>query len=148
MPKRSSSKRWLKEHFKDPNLGALSGPVAYFNSPILTQISKFAIFATFETIGLFFGHQMLAGPNMVLRKSLWEKVKNDVCMFEKDVHEDFDLSTHLAKIAKIKYDWYFGIRTTRGRWLKIFTEYIARFIKMLISHKLKPASFSNKHQFK
>jgi len=128
----------IKEHFKNSDLGALSGPVAYFNLPILTQVSRFATFVTFETIGLFFGHQMLAGPNMILRKSLWEKVKNNVCMFDKDVHEDFDLSIHLSAITKIKYDWDLGIKSTRGRWIKYFTEYLARLIKMFVSHKLKP----------
>ena len=129
----------IKEQFKDPNLGALSGPVAYFDLPILTQVSRFVTFAIFETIGLFFGHPMLAGPNMILRKSLWEKVKNDICMLDKDVHEDIDFSIHFAKITKIKYDWNFCIKTARGRWIKIFTEYIARLIKMFLSHKLNSA---------
>ena len=129
----------IKEHFKDPNLGTLSGPAAYFGTPIFSEISKFGTFLVFQGIGLLFGHQMLAGPNMVIRKSLWEKVKNNVCPKDSDAHEDIDISIHLAKITKIKFDWNFGIRTTRGRWLKIFTEYIARLMKMLASHKFYPA---------
>ena len=133
----------IKERFKDPNLGALSGPASYFGTPIFSEISKFGTFLVFSGVGLLFGHPMLAGPNMILRKSLWEKVKNNVCLSEKDVHEDIDISIHLSKIAKIKYDWNFGIRTTRGRWTKIFTEYIARLIKMLASHKFKSGSGRN-----
>ena len=130
----------IKEQFKDSNLEALSGPAAYFSTPIFSEISKFGTFLVFSGIDLLFGHPMLAGPNMVLRKSLWEKVKNSVCLHDKDVHEDIDISIHLSKIAKIKYDWNFGIRTTRGRWTKIFTEYIVRLIKMLASHKAKSGS--------
>lgn len=130
----------IKKAFNDPNLGALSGPAAYFGTPILSKISKFGTFLVFSGIGLLFGHPMLAGSNMVIRKSLWEKVKNSVCLMDRDVHEDIDISIHLAKITKIKFDWNFGIRTTRGRWTKIFTEYIVRLIKMLASHKLKSGS--------
>lgn len=130
----------IKEHFKDPNLGALSGPAFYFGIPILSGISGFVVFVVFGVMEILFGHPLLAGPNMVLRKSLWERVKKDVCMDDKKVHEDIDLSIHLAKIAKIKYDWNFCIRTTRGRWAKIFTEYIARLIGMLASHRIKSGS--------
>lgn len=129
----------IKGAFKDTNLGALSGPAAYFGTPILSEISKFGTFLVFRGIGLLFGNPMLAGSNMVIRKSLWEKVKNSVCLKDRDVHEDIDIAIHLSKIAEIKYDWNFGIRTTRGRWIKIFTEYIARLIKMFISHQFNPA---------
>lgn len=128
----------IKEQFKDPNLGALSGPAVYFDTPIFSEISKIGTFLVFSGIGLLFGHPMLAGPNMILRKSLWEKVKNSVCLHDKDVHEDIDISIHISKIAKIRYDWNFGIKTARGRWVKIFTEYIARLTKMFASHRLKP----------
>jgi len=126
----------IKGYFKDPNLGALSGPVAYFSLPILSEIFRFGAFLTFKIMGLFFGHEMLAGPNMVLRKSLWEKVKDSLCIKDSDVHEDIDLSIHFAKIARIKYDWNFGISTARARWMKIFTEYIVRLTRMFLSHKL------------
>lgn len=130
----------IKEQFKDPNLGALSGPAAYFSTPIFSEISKFGTFLVFSVIALLFGHPMLTGPNMVLRKSLWEKVKNDVCLSDKEVHEDVDISIHLNPITKIKFDWNFGIRATRGRWTKIFTEYITRLIKMFVSHRVKSSS--------
>lgn len=129
----------IKENFRDRNLGALSGPASYFTPPLISRISSLGTFVTFEGIGLLFGHPILAGPNMVLRKSVWEKVKNEVCLSDKDVHEDVDLSIHLNPITKIKFDWNFGIRTTRSRWTKIFTEYIARLIKMFVSHRVSPA---------
>ncbi|MBI2613217.1 MAG: glycosyltransferase family 2 protein [Candidatus Levybacteria bacterium] len=132
----------IKEHFKDSNLGALSGPAAYFSWPVFYQMSQVVTFLFFSTVGLLFGHQMLAGPNMTLRKSLWEKVKNNVCINDKNVHEDIDISIHLAKITKIKYDWNFGMLTRRGRWQKIVTEYLARLIKMLASHRFYPAKRS------
>lgn len=126
----------IKEQFKDPNLGAISGPASYFSIPILSTISKLGNFLVFSGEGLLFGHPMLAGPNMALRKTLWEKIKKDVCLSDKEVHEDNDISIHLSKVTKIKYAWSFDIRTTRTRWIKIFTEYIVRLIKMFISHRI------------
>ena len=128
----------IKEHFKDPNLGALSGPASYFDVPLMSQISTIATFALFKTIGFLLGHPMLFGPNIALRKSSWEKIKNDICLSDREVHEDIDLAIHLFKITNIKFDGDFTIRTTRGRWTRIFTEYVARFIKMLLSHRVNP----------
>ena len=134
----------IKEQFKDPNLGALSGPASYFSWPVFNEISKFVVFLVFKTMGLFFGQELLAGPNMILRKSFWEKVKDEVCLSDRNVHEDIDLSIHLSKFAKIKYEWSFGIRTTRGRWVQIFTEYIVRLTRMFISHKFGSKSGSGR----
>lgn len=133
----------IKEHFKDPNLGALSGPATYFSVPIMSEISIIVIFVLFNAIGLMLGHPMLFGPNMALRKSSWEKIKNDVCMSDKEVHEDVDLTIHIAKITKIKFDGNFVIRTTRGRWATIFTVYVVRLIKMLASHKFNQEVVGN-----
>lgn len=129
----------IKEHFKDPNLGALSGPASYFDMPLISQISTITTFTLFKTIGFLLGHPMLFGPNIALRKSSWEKIKNDICLRDAEVHEDVDLAIHLFKITNIKFEGDFAIRTARGRWTKIFTEYIARFIKMLLSHRVNPA---------
>lgn len=130
----------IKEHFKDPNLGALSGPASYFDVPLMSQVSTIATFILFKTIGFLLGHPMLFGPNIALRKSSWEKIKNDICLSDIEVHEDVDLAIHLSKITNIKFDRNFAIRTTRGRWTRILTEYIARFIKMLLSHRVESGS--------
>jgi len=39
------------------------------------------------------GHGCLFGPNMSLRKEVWEKIKNSVCLNNKDVHEDIDIKS-------------------------------------------------------
>ncbi len=133
----------IKEHFKDSSLGALSGPAAYFSWPIFYEVSQFVTFLVFAGVGFLFGNQMLAGPNMILRKSLWEKVKKDLCTQDKDAHEDIDMAIHLGKIAKIKYDWNFGILTRRGRWVKILTVYIVILIKMILHHKFNQKVVGN-----
>lgn len=126
----------IKENFKDPNLGGLSGPASYFKTPLKSKISSSIAFDVFYVIGLILGHPAMFGPNTALRKSLWEKIKKEVCLSDKDVHEDIDLSIHLAPFAKIKFDKKLIVRTTRGRWKKILTEYIVRLTKMIASHKV------------
>lgn len=126
----------IKKAFEDPDLGGFSGPASYLNkTSLMTEISTAVAFSTFSTIGLLLGHPMLLGPNLALRKSLWEKIKKDVCLDDKKVHEDIDLSIHLAVIAKIKFDRNFIVKTTRSRWKDYLTEYIGRLMKMLRAHR-------------
>ena len=72
---------------------------------------------------------------MSLRKSIWEKVKKDVCTDDKKVHEDIDLSIHLNKLTKIEFDKKLIVGTTRTRWQQVGTEYIVRMMKMLGAHR-------------
>jgi glycosyltransferase involved in cell wall biosynthesis len=125
----------IKKAFEDPTIGALSGPATYFGIPLISGISNSATYAWFCVLSHILGHPAMFGPNMALRKSVWEKTKPSVCLRDCDVHEDIDLSIHLSKVAKIKFDKDFTIRTTRGRWGRIFTEYVVRLIKMLSAHR-------------
>lgn len=125
----------IKESFKDQNLGALSGPVYYYKLSKIIQISHLPTLIWFKFLGVIFGHDSLFGPNMSLRKSVWAEVKKDLCLDDKKVHEDIDLTIHISKITKIKFDGSLIVRTTRARWKKIFTEYVVRFVKMLYFHR-------------
>lgn len=49
----------------------------------------------------YFGIPILWGANMVIKKSAWDKIKSSCCICDQDVHEDQDLSIHLA-INKLK----------------------------------------------
>lgn len=126
----------IKKAFEDPDLGGFSGPASYFNkTSLMTEISTNVAFNVFTLIGLAIGHPMLLGPNLSIRKFLWEKIKKDVCLDDKMVLEDIDLSIHLAPIAKIKFDKNFVVKTTRNRWKTYVTEYITRLMKMIRNHK-------------
>lgn len=124
----------IKKAFEDPSLGALSGPTSYHNWPKSIKVSHFPSLMLFDTLSILFKNGCLYGPNMSLRKVVWEKVKKDVCLNDKKVHEDIDLSIHLIKLTKIKFDNKLIVETTRVRWQQIGTEYAARMMKMLYSH--------------
>lgn len=125
----------IKKAFADPELGALSGPTEYHRGQKPLKLSHFPNLMLFEVLSLLFKNGCLYGPNMSLRKSVWEKVKNNVCLDDKKVHEDIDLSIHLNKITKIKFDNKLIIGTRRVRWKQIGTEYGPRIMKQLTNHK-------------
>lgn len=129
----------IKKAFEeDPDLGGLSGPASYFETPSTSKISKSIALTVLRSIGLMFEHPTMFGANMAIRKTIWDRVKKDTCSSDKDVHEDIDLSIHLAKIAKIKLDENFTLRVRRGRWKTLLTEYVVRLVKMFASHEIKP----------
>lgn len=133
----------IKKAFEDPNLDALSGPTYSYNWPRSARVSYLPSLMLFDILSFLFKNGCLYGPNMSLRKAVWEKVKSDVCLDGKKVHEDIDLSIHLNKIAKIKFDNKLIVGTMRMRWQQIGTEYALRLMKMLYSHKPFPIKILN-----
>lgn len=126
----------IKKTFEeDLNLGALSGPTEYHKWQKTIKLSHVPSLILFNILSLLFKNGCLYGPNMSLRKAVWEKVKADVCLNDKKVHEDIDLSIHLNKLTRIKFDNKLIIGTTRVRWKQIGTEYAERMMGMLANHK-------------
>ena len=120
----------VKENFQDQTIAALSGPIS-----IGTQISYLASIALFKLLSFSILHNALFGPNIALRKSAWENIKNDVCLKDKDVHEDVDLAIHIARQGKIKFDKTLIVKASRFRFKAFFTEYIVRYVKMVFNHR-------------
>jgi glycosyltransferase involved in cell wall biosynthesis len=134
-------KDWIKKinrHFiQDPNLIALSGPTffedAKFNHLLIVEPILIASWK------LIFEHDLLYGPNYVVSKKAWEKIKNTVCLNDKLVHEDFDMAIHLGrlKMGKILFDKKFTAEVSERRWRKAksYLEYPQRYLKTIAQHK-------------
>lgn len=125
----------IKKKFEDPDLGALSGPTSYSKWPKSIKLSHFPSLMLFDTLSVLFKNGCLYGPNMSIRKAVWEKVRTSVCLDDKKVHEDIDLSIHLNKLTKIKFDNKLIIGVQRVHWKQISTEYGSRMMKQLADHK-------------
>lgn len=96
-------KHWIEkaeEKFsKDKKLGALSGKLVYH----LPIIDNLLIYPYIYLLKLLTGTKPLFGPAYILKKSIWERIKNDVCTDDKKVHEDINISINIAKAnAKIE----------------------------------------------
>lgn len=127
----------IKEDLKDDSIGAVSGPAYYFALPKPFRILEFVNKTFFRINKRIMNLNLLFGPNMALRKSAWTKVSKDICLKDKDVHEDFDLALHLSRYTKIKFDYDLLIKTSFRRWLRLKTyfKYSSTYFNMLRSHK-------------
>lgn len=132
---------WIKQikaHFKDGKLVAVSGPARFYDGlPDIVQVRNWPANVFFEAFKQAFKHDFLFGPNMALRKKVWEKAKDKVCMNDKDVHEDIDLSLHLITYGKILFDRQLVVSASFRRWKKLtpYIEYPYRSIKTIRRHK-------------
>ncbi len=134
-------KNWVEEiekHFtNDPHLIALSGPTSFddkkFNRLLLFEKPTHIIWK------IIFHHDLLYGPNMAISKAAWEKVKDLVCLDDKNIHEDFDLAIHLGRLnmGKILFDWNFTVKASERRWRnpKSYWEYPLRYLTTILTHK-------------
>ncbi len=102
-------KNWIKRikagFEKDSDIVGISGPAKFYNVPSdLTDIPNWIQNAYFKSVEEVLHHDCLFGPNMAIRKSVWEKVKNKVCLNDREVHEDIDLTINQSKYGKIQFD--------------------------------------------
>ena len=130
--------RRIKVHFKeDKKLVGLSGAAYFRDIPSLAQISQWPTRVFFVPFRRIIGHDCLYGPNMVIRKSAWEKIKNDVCLNEHQVHEDMDLAVHIGEFGHVKFDSKLVVSTSFRRWKKLspYFEYSYRNMWTIQRHK-------------
>lgn len=101
-------KNWLEiistSFQKDPRLVGITGIFILPNKLILSCLIYIYLVLIFDIIAkLFLGHIQLLGSNMAVRKSAWEKIRKQIHTSEKFVHEDLDLSCHLAEVGKLTF---------------------------------------------
>ncbi len=132
-------KDWIekigKEFEKDSEIVAISGP-AIFGIDMLTPLVRIIVFEANKKI---FGHYGLYGPNLAIKKSAWEKIKNDVCLDDDKVHEDTDLAIHIGKVGEVGYARDLKVRTSARRLRTSpssqLVEYIVKWADMIAFHK-------------
>lgn len=137
-------KNWIKlikENFeKNNNLVGLSGPASFYDLPVSgkLQYSQWENKAIFRFIKSRIKHDTLYGPNMVIKKSAWEKIKDEVCLDDKSVHEDTDLAIHLGKCGEIRIDPRLVVSTSFRRFRKPYNylEYSRRLFRTFSRHNL------------
>jgi glycosyltransferase involved in cell wall biosynthesis len=129
----------IKEDFTNYKIDGLTGNFDYYDLPIRTNQHIFPNLYLKSMKVLLRGNETFVGFNMALKKEAWEKVKNEVCLDDKKVHEDTDLSIHLVKHGyKIMKDKTLIMKTSARRIKRrphsFFLEYPTRMLKTLASH--------------
>jgi glycosyltransferase involved in cell wall biosynthesis len=134
----------IKTHFKNKNIIALTGPADFYDQDEDTSISNYrtkvavqALKSYLNILKSVLNHDCLFGPNYALRKDIWDKIKNEVCLDDKAVHEDIDISIHLAPLGIIKFDKRLVVSSSLRRWKNVdpYFEYPYRTIKSIQKHK-------------
>ena len=134
-------KNWIKKIKKrfadDPELLALSGPARFEKLPKAVQPKNWLTVIGFNaTFRSTMHHDVLFGPNMALRKSIWEEVRQEVCLNDKIVHEDMDLAVHIGRYGKILFDEKLVVVSSFRRWQKFmpYIEYPYRYLRTIQHH--------------
>ena len=133
----------VQKAFADPTVQAATGPVVYYDMPM----RRFGLKADDKMRQLMLRlakHQyhFLFGSNMALRRSAWETIRDEACLDEKDeMHEDIDLSLHLAEHdLRIQY-WPQMVSGMSARRLedspRDYRYYLTRFDRTYKAHNVK-----------
>ena len=132
---------WIKK-IKDfflinKEVEALVGPLIFYDLPLKTTLYSKTFYSIFRLIA---GFDLLIGPNMALKKNIWNKIRKNVCTDDLIIHEDIDLAIHINKAhGKIFYDPSL-INFVSGRRIKnnpysFFVEYPIKLYKTLTKHR-------------
>lgn len=128
----------IKKQFTTYKIDALTGPLAFYDLYLKNTLASETYSTLFKPI--LKGNDVLMGPNMILTKQIWNKVKKRVCLDDTKVHEDIDLTLHIIEYGGIiKRDKKLVV-TISGRRIKhnptsFFGEYPIRIIRTLLAHK-------------
>ncbi|MCG2623610.1 glycosyltransferase [Arthrobacter sp. I2-34] len=132
----------VQRGFADPTVMAATGPVLYYDMPLRRfglraddRIRRFVLKLARKQ------YHFLFGSNMALRRDAWEAIRAEVCRDEADeMHEDLDLSVHLADHAlKILYlpGMISGMSARRLEDSpKDYRYYVTRFDRTYRNHKI------------
>lgn len=105
--------RFYTEH--DPEAVCLTGGGRHYNTP-LPHVSQWVLsFLAFRVNQVVLGHHFLFGSNMVIPKTVWNRIKSDICV-RNDIHEDIDIAIHAHRAgATIVYRRQFivGVKLRR-----------------------------------
>ncbi len=131
-------KRYMTAH---PDVIGLSGPAQFYDIPKILRLREWPANVVLLSVKSMLGHDVMFGPNIAMRKEAWQKIKNEVCTNDRLVHEDIDLSIHLAKYGKIKFDTKLIVDSSPRRWKKLmpYIEYPYRYITTVQQHMNLPA---------
>lgn len=128
------SRTWVESlHtvFADGKVDAATGAVGLYDAPF-ARFNHWVDHIMRKYIYLFgtpHNKPFLSGPNMALRRDIWQKIKTQVCRDER-THEDIDLAIHIAKAGgTIVYSPNLKASISTRRYNDSFTDF-RRYMQM------------------
>lgn len=100
---------WIEhvaEVFSDPTVDAASGRGWFPSLPTgVSKVTAFFYFGAYTlAVGAAIGRPPLFGSAMAVRRSLWTRVRDEVCRLDGELHDDIDLSIHLPRTTRVVID--------------------------------------------
>jgi len=131
---------WLKRietNFHKKEIDAVTGPLVFYDLKGSSTMTMFK--AYMRTMYRMLDFHLLHGPNFAIKKEMWSKVKDKVCLDDREVHEDYDLSIHIHKQGGIiQYDPRLTVPASSRRIkhdpVTFFIEYPIRLAKTIRKH--------------
>jgi cellulose synthase/poly-beta-1,6-N-acetylglucosamine synthase-like glycosyltransferase len=132
----------VQRAFADPEVMACTGPVLYYDMPMRRfglqaddRMRRFVLKLAKKQ------YHFLFGSNMAIRRGAWDIISHEVCRDEEDkLHEDIDISVHLADHAlRIQYvpQMISGMSARRLEDSpKDYRYYVTRFERTYSAHKI------------
>jgi glycosyltransferase involved in cell wall biosynthesis len=122
---RSSWIKVIKKEFLDSQTMGISGPVEFYDVSFSKIFGKLHEIIYFKLLKFIYGYDFMFGSNMAITKKIWKKIKHITCQDDKKIHEDIDLSYHIAPLGKIKYvpELKSYVSARRMRQLSTYFEY-------------------------
>ena len=133
---------WVKQirevFSKNKKVVGFTNPIVFYDLPVIVKSSLPSDIFYYLSKAII-GIPTLLGPSLGITKKAWMKVKKEICLDDKKVHEDIDLAIHLKKYGDIFFEPDVIVQIS-GRRIKynptsFFIEYPLRLIKMLQSHR-------------
>lgn len=133
---------WIKQirevFSKNKNVVGFTNPIVFYDLPVIVKSSLPSDIFYYLSKAII-GIPTLIGPSLGITKKAWMKVKKEICLDDKKVHEDIDLAIHLKKYGDIFFEPNVIVQIS-GRRIKynptsFFIEYPLRLIRMLKSHR-------------
>lgn len=100
---------WVKKvvaAFSDYGVIAVTGPGEFYGLSGLKQwfANVFYIRLYFVAVWTALGQRPLFGSNCAIRSAVWKEVSRDTHLWRQDIHDDMDISFHIAKKGIIRYE--------------------------------------------
>lgn len=134
-------KNWIKKikkNFEEKDISALSGPTTFYDAAFKAKDFSELLFNAIKTI---YHHSVIFGPNYSITKTVWNEIKNKICLDDSKVHEDFDISLHIPDPSKIYFDTSLVVPISARRIKQhpesFFGTYLLRTIRMMKDHGKK-----------
>jgi len=95
----------IEEAFNDEDTIGITGPGTFYELHGVKKRLAETLYmkAYFLTVGLALRQKPLFGSNCAIRSSAWKNVSKEVHLHRQDIHDDIDISFHLAKQGRLVY---------------------------------------------